>query len=244
MLSVHEVSELCGVSIRALHHYDRIGLLSPDEVTPAGYRLYGETALSRLQQIMFYRELDFSLKEILALLSSPDYDRAAALNAQKELLGLKRERLGALIALIERTLTSENTLTEFEEFDMKEIEKAKQKYSEEARKRWGGTKEYAQSEEKQASRTAVQSNAMQAEADAIMDGFAELACGDPASPAAQAQVEKWQSHITQYYYECSKEILASLGEMYAGDPRFAENIDSHGAGTAQFMHDAIRIYCK
>ena len=142
--TVREVSKLCGISVRTLHYYDEIGLLHPSEVTPAGYRLYGREELSRLQQILFFRELDFSLKEIAEIMNDPAFDARKALLNQKELLLLRQRRLGRLISLVDKTLEGETKMS-FEEFDMSEIREAQEKYADEAKQRWGGTEAYRES---------------------------------------------------------------------------------------------------
>lgn len=110
MLTIHQMAERTGVTIRALRYYDKIGLLPPGAVSPAGYRLYGPAELERLQQILFFRELEFPLAEIKAILASPAYDRTAALTAQRALLRAKRDRLDGLLRLVEAALKGETTM--------------------------------------------------------------------------------------------------------------------------------------
>ena len=195
-----------------------------------------------LQQILFFRELGFRLKEIQAILSAPGYDRHEALSRHRMLLLAERSRLDGLIALVESTIQGENTM-EFKPFERTEIEEARAKYAAEARERWGTTAAYAESEERASCRTPAQWLEVQKEADAIFDGFAALSGRDPAGPEAQAMVRQWQEHISRHYYVCTREILAGLGEMYAGDARFRENLDRHGPGTADLMSAAIAAYC-
>ena len=146
-LTVSETAKLTNISVRTLHYYDEIGLLKPTDTTEAGYRYYDEEALAVLQQILLYRELDFPLKEIKDMLSKPDYDRQEALAAHKSLLLLKIERLRRLTGLVDSMMRGENTMS-FQEFDMHEIEEAKKKYANEAKKRWGDTQAYRESEKK------------------------------------------------------------------------------------------------
>ena len=134
--SISETARLCGVSVRTLHYYDEIGLLPPSGTTESGYRYYSEEALEVLQQILFYRELEFPLKEIRNILSHPDYDKRLALQRQKELLQMKKERLEKLIGLADRQLKGENTMS-FQEFNQSEINAVKKKYAEEVKERWG-----------------------------------------------------------------------------------------------------------
>lgn len=238
MKTVHEVSELSGLSIRALHHYDAIGLLKPSAVTEAGYRLYDEKALERLQTVLMFRELGFALKEIKKLLDDPGFDREAALSDHIEMLRLQRKHIDGLIAAATKMLKGENA--GFSAFDRKEMEQ----YAEEARKRWGGTEAYAQSLKKTEGRSA---EAQKSIADGLMNelaAFGKLKRSGADSKEAQSAVKALQAYITEHYYTCTDEILAGLGQMYTADERFRANIDAHGGeGTAAFVSEAIRLYC-
>lgn len=168
MRTVHEVSELTGVSVRALHHYDAIGLLKPTRVTPAGYRLYDDAALLRLQSILLFRELQFPLREIKAILESPGFDQKKALEQQLELLRLRRRRLDALIELARETIASGGDYMNFSAFDTSELERC----AAEAKKKWGGTDAYREYEQK-AARRAADGQDERAPAKALMGLFAE-----------------------------------------------------------------------
>ncbi len=242
-LSVGELTKLTGISIRTLHYYDEIGLLAPSETSEAGYRYYDDEAVMRLQQILFYRELDFPLSDIKRILSSPDYDRRRAMTEHRELLKLKRDRLDALIRLTDETLRGETTDMGLDKFNTSGVDAAKDQYAAEAEARWGKTEAYKQSARRTAGRSAEAEAAVQAEMDDLVKGFAGMLDKDPAAPEAQAQVKAWQAHITRHYYECSNAILAGLGEMYTADERFTANLDRYADGTAQFMREAIRLYC-
>lgn len=245
--TVSEVAKLMGISVRTLHYYDEIGLLSPSEISPSGYRFYDAAALARLQQILFFKELEFPLSEIAALLSRPDYDQQFALRRRRALLQLQRQHLDTLLALVDETLDTQSkgeiSMKQSEPVTAAQVEAQKQKYAAEAAERWGKTEAYAESRKKQASRTAAQEADIAAKADEIFAAFAALKGTDPAAPAAQALVKRWQDHITQYHYQCTKEILAGLGQMYTADARFAQNLDRFGSGNAQFISRAIEIYC-
>lgn len=243
MKTVHEVSELTGVSVRTLHYYDEIGLLTPTETTQAGYRLYGDAALARLQQILFLRELDFPLKEIKAILQSGSFDAREAMEHQKHLLVLKRDRLDKLIGLADSFLKGETTMN-FEAFDMKEIEQARTEYAQEAKERWGSTEAYRQSEARTSKYTQADWQRISGEMDGIFAKFAAQMDKPLEDPAVQQTVRAWQDHITTNYYNCTDEILAGLGEMYTADERFRTNIDRHAAGLAAFISQAIRAYCR
>lgn len=244
-LHIREFAKLTGVSVRTLHFYDEIGLLKPSSVDEQnGYRFYDEHSLARMQEILFYRELDFPLKEVRMILSSPDYDKQNALKEQKHLLTLKKERLERLISALDGAMKGE--IVNMDVFDNSEFEAKREEYAKEAKEKWGDTAAYTESAEKTADYSAdkwKQANSAIDErivefADCKIKGFA------PDSKEAQALAKKWQDFITENYYTCTKEILASLGEMYVADERFKKNIDRHGDGTAQFMRDAIKVYCK
>lgn len=242
-LSVGELTRLTGISARTLHYYDEIGLLAPSETSEAGYRFYDDEAVARLQQILFYRELDFSLSDIQRILSSPDYDRRRAMAEHRALLTAKRDRLDALIRLTDETLKGETEDMGLDKFNTSGVDAVRDQYAVEAEARWGKTEAYKESARRTAGRTEEEAAAAQAEMDELVKGFAGMLDQDPAGPAARAQVKAWQAHITKRYYACTDEILAGLGEMYTADERFTANLDRYADGTAQFMRDAIRAYC-
>lgn len=242
LLTVKQVAVQTGVSVRTLHYYDEIGLLSPTRTTEAGYRLYGAEALERLQQILFLKELDFPLAEIRAILDDPSFDRTQAMRRHRELLLLERARLDRLIRLVENNLKGETDM-DFESFDRSEIEAARRQYAEEAEARWGGSEAYRQSQERTGRYGKEDWAQIGSESERIFQAFAQLRGEAPESPAAQRLVGEWKAHISRHYYDCTDEILAGLGEMYTADPRFTKNIDRYGAGTAQLIRDAIRVYC-
>ena len=239
-MQIKEFAQFTGVSVRTLHYYDEIGLLKPSHVDKStGYRYYDEHSLLRMQEILFYRELDFSLKSIEEILSFPNYDKTQALKEQKRLLILKKERLENLISAIDGAMKGENVM---KAFDNTEFEK----YKSEAQEKWGKTEAYQEHAEKTKGYSKGKWNDLAAGMDAIMGQFAEsMKHGDvPDSDTAQNLVKKLQGHITENYYTCTKEILFGLGQMYVADDRFRQNIDKHADGTAAFVCDAITIYCK
>ena len=243
-LQIKEFAELTGVSVRTLHYYDEISLLKPRYVDEQnGYRFYDEGSLERMQEILFYRELDFSLKSIAELLSSPNYDKRKALAEQKRLLTLKKDRLERLIAALEQAEKGEITMSAF---DNSEYETARQQYEDEAKQRWGGTDAYKESQAKTAGYSKDKWNDVFAGMNGVFAEFAECKnCGKSAdSDAAQRLVKKLQDYITANFYHCTDDILAGLGQMYICDERFKNNIDKNGEDTAGFVSDAIKIYCK
>ncbi|HBA49050.1 MAG TPA: MerR family transcriptional regulator [Lachnospiraceae bacterium] len=236
MRTVHEVSELTGISVRTLHHYDAIGLLKPTEVTEVGYRLYGDEALRRLQVILMFRELQFPLKEIRAMLESPDFNMKEALAQQIRLLELQRKHIDKLIAFAREIQEKGVQEMEFNAFQKSEYDQ----YAEEVRERWGSTKAYEESMQKMKGKTAQE---MQAAARKMMELFAEtgaLRGCRPEDEKVQEKIRELQDFITENYYNCTDEILRGLGQMYVCDERMKRNIDKAGGeGTAEFVSRAI-----
>lgn len=240
MKMVKEVSKLTGVSVRALHHYDAIGLLKPTRVTEAGYRLYDDTALARLQSILLFRELQFPLREIGEILDTPDFDPMSALEQQIRLLELRREHLDEVISHARRIQRTGVMNMDFSAFDETKLEV----YAREARAKWGQTKAYKEFEERTAEQTQAQ---LQETGEALMDHFRRLGALRHMSPGAgevQTLIGELRDFITRHYYTCTPQILRGLGQMYAAGGEMTENIDKAGGpGTAAFANAAIEIYC-
>lgn len=240
MKTVHEVSELTGVSVRTLHHYDAIGLLKPTKVTGAGYRLYDDTALERLQQILLFRELEFPLKDIRAILESPQFDRAKALDQQIELLTLKKEHLENLIDLAREIKIRGVKHMDFTAFDTSKIDQ----YAAEAKAAYGQTAEYREFEEKSKGRTKEETQRLNVEMMEIFKEFGAMRQKRPDEQVVQAQVEKLRDFISQYFYTCSNQVLMGLGQGYAGGGELTANIDKAGGeGTGKFVFQAIQAFC-
>ena len=242
-MRISEVAKLTGITVRTLHYYDEIGLLKPSEITEAGYRLYSREDLEILQQILFFRELDFPLSQIKEIMNNPNYDKEEALKKQKELLIQQRQRIEGLIKLIEKRIEGDNNMS-FKEFDMNEIEENKKKYAKEVKERWGTSKAYEESEKKTSSYNKEKWGDINQETSEIFKGFAELRNSDPGSEEVQELVRRWQKYITDNFYTCTNEIFSGLGLMYVEDERFKENLDKNGEGTAKLMAEAIKIYCS
>lgn len=239
MKTVKEVSRLTGVSVRTLHHYDAIDLLKPTAVTKAGYRLYDDAALGRLQSILLFRELQFPLKEIKKILDNPDFDPQEALSQQIHLLELRLKHTEELISFA-RTIQEKGVYDmDFHAFDKPEIDQ----YTAEIKERWGNTKAY---EEYQLKMSKSTSNSKET-AEQFMSLFADLGRLKQSSPEdkqVQHIVKQIQDFITEHYYTCTDEILKGLGQMYTCDERMRQNIDSAGGdGTAEFARQAIDAYC-
>ena len=239
-VQIKEFADLTGVSVRTLHYYDEMGLLKPACVDRStGYRYYDETCLLRMQEILFYRELDFSLKSICEILSSANYDKEKALIEQKTLLILKKERLERLVSAIDDAMKGENVM---KAFDNTEFEK----YKAEAKEKWGKTDAWKEHSEKTRSYSKDKWQSAEDGLNAIFKAFAECkaAGNDICSESAQALVARLQSYITENFYTCTRQILSGLGQMYVMDERFKENIDKNGDGTAEFVSNAIAVYCQ
>ena len=241
-MQINEFAKLTGVSVRTLHYYDEIGLLKPALVDAQnGYRFYDENSLLRMQEILFYRELDFPLKSILEILSSPDYDKQKALAEQRKLLELKKERLERIIDALDGATKGKVTMTAFDNSD---YETARKQYEVEAKQRWGETDAYKEHAEKTADYSKDKWQTVNDGLMVIFTRFAEYMNNGYTtdSDEAQALVKELQDYITENYYTCTKEILAGLGQMYVADERFKTNIDKNGDGTAEFVSKAIENY--
>ena len=241
MKTVKQISELTGVSVRTLHHYDSIGLLKPTAATEAGYRLYDDAALHRLQQILMLRELGFPLKDIQAILYAPESVRRKALDAQIQQLDAKRRRLQDKISLAAIMKITEVNNMDFEQFDAKKMDD----YSAQAKTLWGKTEAYREYQVKSQGRSKETDRAL---GDDLMGLFRELGTmrdQTADSETVQTWVKKLQGFISEHYYTCTKPILLGLGQMYAGGGSLTENIDhAGGAGTGEFAMQAITVYCK
>ena len=238
MWTVKQVSRITGVSVRTLHHYDAIGLLRPAKVTDAGYRLYDDAALRRLQNILLFRELQFPLKEIKAILDSPNFDPAAALEQQIQLLEMQRRHIGDLIAFARALQQKGASIMDFKPFDTREMEQ----YKAEAKARWGGSEAWQECARKEAAGADFAKSGR--ELMELLAGFGALRQLPPDAPAVQEKVAGLQAFLTEHYYACTREILCGLGQMYTEDERFRRNIDQAGGeGTAAFVRQAIEAYC-
>ena len=241
MKTVKEVSKQTGISVRTLHHYDAIGLLKPTSVTEAGYRLYDDAALERLYLILLFRELDFPLKDIGAILDAPDFDRNRVLERQIELLNKKRDRLEYMTNMARGIKLIGVKNLEFEGFDVNKIDD----YAAQAKTLYGKTEAYQEYEQKARNRTPEQNRDVNSQ---VMDFFVrlgQLKDLPPESKEVQVWVKELQDFFTAHFYTCTPQILKGLGEIYAGGGSMTENIDAAGGqGTGEFAQRAIEIYCK
>jgi DNA-binding transcriptional MerR regulator len=241
MKTVNEIAKLAQISVRTLHHYDAIGLLKPTQITEAGYRLYDDTALERLYLILLFRELEFPLNEIREILDAPDFDRNRVLEQQVELLKAKVDHLQTRIHLANGIKLLGVKNLKFKNWDPKKIDE----YSVQAETLYGKTDAWQEYKKKSEGRSKAQESAL---GDGLMDLFAQLGTMKALSPEStevQTWVKELQSYITEHFYNCTPQILAGLGEMYAGGGSMTENIDAAGGkGTGEFAREAIRIFCK
>ena len=228
------------MSIRTLQYYDKIGLLRPTEYTEAGYRLYDDTTLERLHQILLFRELEFPLKDIKEIVSRSDFDKKKALDQQIKLLELKKEHIENLITMCRGLKARGVRELSFTAFDSSKIEE----YSRMAKEQWGKTPAYKEFEEKSKDRTKEDEKNLMVELMKIFEEFGAIKDKEPASKEAQAIAKKLQDFITKNMYTCTKEILSGLGKWYASGGEVTDNIEKAGGpGTAEFASKAIDIYC-
>lgn len=239
--TVGYVAKLAKVSVRTLHHYDEIGLLTPTERSDSGYRLYSQTDLERLQEILFYKELGFSLDEIRDLLKGPGYDRQTALRTQRDLIEQKLMRHQAMLTLIDKTLRSlegEIRMTHEEMFEVFGFDHAR--YQDEVKERWGATDAYKESTRRAGKYTKDDWIRFRQESEEINAAIIALIDEGvaPTDPRAMDAVEQARLQIDQWFYPCSREMHAMLGQMYVSDPRFTETYEKMRPGMAQWMCDA------
>jgi MerR family transcriptional regulator, thiopeptide resistance regulator len=245
---VGRVADLSGVTIRTLHHYDEVGLLSPGGRSAAGYRIYEDRDLERLQRILFYRELGFTLDEISNIVDDPRTDTLGHLRRQRRLLNERIERLGTMVdaidyameaMIMEIPLTPQERLEVFGEFRPED-------YAEEAEQRWGETEAYKESQRRVSSYTKEDWQRLKAEEEQIRARLAAtLDAGlAPESEEAMSAVEAHRRHISRWFYECGYEIHCGLTEMYVSDERFRSNYDTQTPGLAAFIRDAAQANAK
>lgn len=240
MMTVNEVSKLAGVSIRTLQYYDKIGLLKPARYTESRYRLYDDTGLERLQQILLFRELEFPLKEIKEIITGSNFDKVKALDQQIELLTLKKEHLENLIDFARKLKTKGADIMDFSAYDTSKIDE----YAKKAKEEWGDTPQYKEYEKKSASRSKEDEANMMKGLLNVFAEFGKIKDTDPSSAEAKALARKLQDYITEHFYNCTNDILLGLGQAYVSNREFTENIDKAGGkGTADFACRAIKAYC-
>ncbi len=242
--TVQQLARLSGVSVRTLHYYDEVGLLKPGRIEKNGYRQYDEQELIKLQQILFFKELDFPLEDIKKIMTSSGFDVSRALADQKQLLQMKRKRLDGLIKSIEKTITtmtSNKKMTDEELYDAFKDEDVKQ-YQDEVKQRWGNTDAYKQSQTRVSKMTKKEMDKLKVDGKKHTQALADSMDKGPKHPDVQALIAKSHQGVN-FFYDCSLEMFRNLGEMYVADPRFTAYYEKFRPGLAVFVRDAIAYYC-
>ena len=242
--TVQKLATIAGVSVRTLHYYDEIGLLKPASIKENGYRVYGPEELLRLQQILFFRELEVSLDQIKTIISSPVFDEIAVLEDQKKLLTLKQKRMQSIIKTIDKRIAylkggeSMNNDDLFKSFKDDELVENMA----EAKSRWGDSDAYKQSMQKVSKWTKADYERIKKEGEAFTKELANAMDKDIKSSEVQALIEKHHEGI-EYFYTCPPQMYRGLADMYVNDPRFTKYYDKHKPGLAKWVREAIHYYC-
>jgi DNA-binding transcriptional MerR regulator len=242
--TVQQLARLAGVSVRTLHHYDHIGLLKPSARTTAGYRQYGETDLLRLQQILFFKELDFPLADIQAILDDPEFDQVQALHDHKLMLQQEADRLGRLLNTIEKTISklTEDHMTPmtdeelYEGFTPNQIER----YTREVNERYD-PKIVAESNRRVRNMSKAQWQAVKIEGEAVTQQLADLMDKPPSDPAVQAAIARHYAWLENFWHPTA-EAYRGLGQNYAEHPEFRAHYEQYRPGLADFMCAAMMHY--
>lgn len=246
--TIQKLAKMAGVTSRTLRYYDEVGILKPARINSSGYRIYGEAEVDRLQQILFYRELEVDLESIKKIITSPAFNETKALADHREKLLTKREHLDQLIANVEKTLAyKEGRLDmsndeKFEAFKDKLIEENEKKYGDEIREKYG-----EEQVEKSNQKFKKMSKAQYAEAEQlgkqVLGTLNEaFLTGDPAGELAQKAADLHRQWLCFYWDHYSKEAHAGVAQMYVDDERFAEYYEKKHKGAAKFLRDAVHIY--
>lgn len=246
--TVKKLSLLAGVSTRTLRYYDEIGILKPARINSSGYRIYGKEEVDRLQQILFYRELDIGLDNIKKILSSPDYDDIVALREHKRALLAKREQLNILIDNLDKTIKYRegrivmNDSEKFEGFKKQLIEENEKKFGQEIREKYG-EEAVKKSNEQFMNMSEEQYKEFEELGNSIFENLKKaMETNDPAGELAQKTAELHKKWITFCWGSYDKEAHAALAQMYVDDERFKAYYDKVQKGAAEFLRDAIFIY--
>lgn len=242
---IKQLADLAHISVRTLHYYDQIGLLKPSGMGKNGYRYYEKPELLRLQQVLFYRELNFPLDEIKKILDKSDFDIKTALKEQKQMLAEKKARIDQLILTINKTIEHMNKQTIindkelYDPFEDKDVEQ----YQPEAKLRWGETDAYKQSMERVKKITKAEMGKLKQGQAALTQKLADSMDKGPSSGEAQTLIAEHYEGI-RFFYDCPLKMYRNLGRMYVNDPRFTAHYEKVRPGMAAFMREAIEIFCK
>jgi len=252
LMTVSTAAKITGITIRTLHHYDKIGLLSPASISQSKYRLYSYKDLEQLQQILFFKEIGFSLKNIKQIMSAPHYSKKEALQKHIQVLAQKKQRLDSLIELIENVLNKEGesneegkSMADFTFFKEDNLAERQREYYQEASRRWGNTRAFQEYTNKN---NDIKSNEdWQLLNNAVQDFFKEIFKHIDESPdnnEVQSIIHEWKAFISANFYECSVEMLRHLGLIYISDERFSKYINNCGDNRLSgFVTQAINSYC-
>lgn len=246
--TVQKLGRLAGVSTRTLRYYDQIGILKPTRINSSGYRIYGLAEVDRLQQILFYRELGISLEQINEIISAPSFDGTSALKDHHKNLLEKKEQLEALIANVEKSITTfegRTTMSDQEKFSgfkQKLLNDNEKKYGKEVREKYGD-EAVDKSNEKVMNMSQEQHDEVTRLAAEVMETLhAAFATGDPASELAQKAADLHRQWLSFYWTAYSKEAHAGIAQMYVDDERFTAFYNEKQPGSAAFLRDAVFIY--
>lgn len=242
--TVGKVAGLAGVTVKTLHHYDEVGLLSPTGRSEAGYRIYYEPDIARLQRILFYRELGFTLEDIARIVDDPATDATLHLERQRELLTTRMERLQRMVSAIDREMEAREMDIKLTPEERLEIfgDWLPEDYAEEAEQSYGGTEYYMESQRRVSRYTKEDWLKIKAEQDGIEARLTSLfeAGTSPGGEEAMDAAEDHRLHISRWYYDCAYAIHRGLGEVYVNDERFKANYDRLSPGLSAFLKDAIK----
>lgn len=240
--TVNQLAKIAGVSVRTLHYYDEIGLLKPSYIRENGYRCYEEKELLKLEQILFFKELEFPLEDIIRIITASDFNTLEALAEQRKFLELKKARINSLISTIDKTINTlkggEKIMNNTKATTQDQIEE----YKKEAKKRWGNTDAYKQSEERTKHWTQEDYKRLTEDANKFTQKFADTMDKGFDSSEFQSLIAKHYQSMGMFY-DCSVEMYRKLGEMYVSDSRFKAFYDKYRPGLAEFMQKAINHFC-
>ena len=246
--TVQKLAQMAGVSSRTLRYYDEIGILKPARINSSGYRIYGQAEVDRLQQILFYRELDVSLESIKDIVTAPSFDGVQALREHREKLLDKREQLETLISNVEKTIAlTEGRINmkdkeKFEGFKQKLVDDNEAKYGKEIREKYGNEMVNKSNQKIKGMSQEQYDEVTKLAAEVIETLHAAFKTGDPAGELAQKTAELHRQWLCFYWDSYSKEAHAGLAQMYVDDPRFTAYYDEKQPGAAEFLRDAVNIY--
>lgn len=244
MYKINEISKITGISPRMLRHYDKLDLLRPNKSNENNYRIYTDEDLCKLQEILFFKELDFSLEEIKIILKNPNYDRTEAFSHQKTILLKKIDRLNEIVLSLEDSINKirkEQKMSEknFKSFSMEEIEK----YQNEVKELYGNTNAHKEYKEKTKDYKKDDFDKIQQEMNKKLESIAIYMIKGFDSKEVQGAIHEYREYINTNFYNCTIDIFRGLGELYISDKRFSENIDKIRTGLSEFLEKAIKFYC-